>query len=781
MQLSRNNNITEEKETNLVQQFASKYVPYWPLFLVAIIIGIAIAYIYLRYSTPMYQASATLIIKDEKKGNEESKIVESLDQISSKKIVENEIEIIQSRKLMEDVIKKLGLYAPIYEKGDVHDVLAYTKSPISIIALYPDSLSFVESINLNYNLNNQEVILDHRYKYQIDTLVNTPFGKLKFVRNQYYTSDSAHKQFYFSLTKPKDLVPSFLEGLMVVPASKLSSIVDLSYRDASPIRAENILNQLIDSYQQSANQEKDALAQNTLAFVNKRLAIVSESLDSIEKNVQEFKSGNRAVDISTQGQLFLQNVSTNDQKLGELTTQLAVLDKVDEFVKSNKNSKSGIVPSTLGVEDPMLSQLIDKLYASELEYDDLSKTVGENNPRLVTIADKINKLKPSIISNINSMRQSLLASKKNIESTNANYNSILQRVPEKEKELLDISREQQIKTNLYAFLLQKKEESQIAAASSVSNSRVVDYAQSSPFPVSPRRNLIYIISILLLVGLAGAFIFIKEFLTGKVLYRHEIESLTSIPILGEIAFDKSKSNIVIEKGTRSFVAEEFRKLRISLSFLGIGPSHKKILVTSSISGEGKSFISANLAVSLSLTGKKVVLVDMDLNNPTLDKILNISREEGVTEYLDGQKDPEEIIKHVADHENLFFISAGAILPENPSELLSNGKAADLINYLENIFDFVLIDTSPMVLVTDGYLLTGLCDATLYVIRHHYTPKMLIKRIDENIHINPINNPAIIFNGVKMRGFFKNNYGYGYDYVYGNKDRKILEKKSTVKY
>ncbi|MEO8819560.1 MAG: polysaccharide biosynthesis tyrosine autokinase [Ginsengibacter sp.] len=764
-----------------MQQFASKYVPYWPLFLIAVAVAIGIAYVYLRYATPIYQATATLIIKDEKKGNEESKIVESLDQISSKKIVENEIEIIQSRKLMENVIKKLGLYAPVYEKGDVHDILAYRRCPVALMALYPDSLQFFAKIDLDYNNNSKEVTLNHKYKYPIDSLVTTPFGKLEFVPNKYFVSDSAHKQFYFSLTNPVDLVPSFLGGLKVDAASKLSSIVDLTYRDVDPKRAENILNQLIDSYQQSANEEKDALAKNTLSFVNQRLALVSQSLDSIEKNVQQFKSGNQAVDIGTQGQLFLQNVSANDQKLGDLNTQLAVLDKVDDFVKSNGNSKGGIVPSTLGVADPMLSQLIDQLYTSELQYNTLKKTVGENNSSLVAVSDRINKIKPSILSNINSMRQSLLASKQNIESTNASYNSILNSVPQKEKQLLDISREQQIKSNLYAFLLQKKEESEISYASSVSNSRVVDYAQAGASPVSPKRMLIYAFSILVFLGLCGAFIFIKEFLTGKVLYRHEIEALTSIPIIGEIAFDKSKDKIVIEKGTRSFVAEEFRKLRISLSFLGIDSSHKKILITSSISGEGKSFITANLAVSLALTGKKVALVDMDLNNPSLDKILNVNREDGVTEFLEGKKDLEEIIKNVQNHENLFFISAGADLPENPTELLSNGKVNELLNYLENIFDFVIIDTSPIVLVTDGYVLTGLCDATLYVIRHHYTPKILIRRIDENININPINNPAIIFNGVKMRGFFKNNYGYGYDYVYGNKDRKKIEKKPLAEY
>jgi capsular exopolysaccharide synthesis family protein len=776
------NRIKEEKEDNLLQQFVSKYVPYWPLFLLSVIIGIGLASIYLRYVVPIYEATATLIIKDEKKGNEESKLVESLDQISSKKIVENEIEIIQSRKLMENVVKSLGLYAPVYEKGDVHTLLAYRSSPVSIFASDPDSLQSFDKIEIKFDSGNQQVILDNKFRYPLDEFVSTPFGKLKFTANKEYTKPAiSPQQLYFSLVAPKLVAPGFLGGLNVEAASKLSSIVLLSYRDVDPIRAENILNELIHSYQQSANEEKDLLASNTLKFVNERLGIVSHDLDSIEKKVQQYKSGNRAVDISTQGQLFLQNVSSNDQKLGDVNTQIAVLDQVENFVKSNANSKGGIVPSTLGVTDPMLSQLTEQLYDAELEYDRLKKTVGENNPNLVAIEDKINKIKPSILNNIKSQRQSLNATKQNIIATNSSYNALLQSVPDKERQLLDISREQQIKSNLYAFLLQKREESEIAYASAVSNSRVVDYAQSNPTPVSPKKILIYLIAIVLVVGVCGALIFIKEFLTGKVLYRSEIESHTAIPIIGEVAFDKSKQNIVIEKGKRSFVAEEFRKLRISLSFLGIDAAHKKILVTSSISGEGKSFIAANLAVSLSLTGKKVVIVDMDLNNPTINKILSVNREEGVTEFLEGTKDPEEIIKHVEEHENLFFISAGVDLPENPSELLSNGKVNELINYLENIFDVILIDTSPMVLVTDGYLLTGLCDATLYIVRHKYTPKILIKRLDENNYINPINNPAIIFNGVKMRGFFKNNYGYGYDYVYGNKDRKRESKKPVAKY
>jgi tyrosine-protein kinase Etk/Wzc len=772
--------VSEENEETFTQRITSKYLPYWPLILFSMLLAVAIAYGYLKYATPIYEANATLIIKDEKKGNEESKLMESLDQISAKKIVENEIEVLQSRRLMTDVVKRLGLYAPILEDKGLKTVSAYYSSPVSILSPYPDSLIHSKKdIKLDIDSSKNEVILNDKLRYPIDTIVATPYGKLKFIANKNYElPEKPHGQFYFNLNRPRMVAGGFLGSLKAESSGKLSSIIDLTYRDEIPERAESILNQLIASYRRSEMEEKDALAKNTLAFVEDRLGIVSHDLDSIEKKVQQYKSGRNAVDISTQGQLFLQNVSANDQKLSEVNMQLSVLNQVEKFVASKDNTNGAIVPSTLGISDPMLSQLLDKLYSSELEYNQLKKTVGENNPKLVAVSDRINKIRPNILDNIQSQKQSLIASKENLFSTNNAYNSMLQSVPQKERQLLDISREQQIKSDIYSFLLQKREESELAYASTVSNNRVVDDAQASPDPVSPKKMLIYLVAIVLFLGLSFAIITIRESFTGKVLYRNELEARTTIPIIGEVAFDKSKSPIVIEAGRRSLVAEEFRKLRISLSFLGIDANHKKILVTSSISGEGKSFIAANLAVSLALTGKKVALVDMDLNNPTLSKILNIPPDQGVTEFLTGEKDPEEIIKVIEEHKNLFFIPSGS-LPENPSELLSNGKVKELIDYLEGIFDMVIIDTSPLVLVTDGYILTGLCDATLYVVRHKYTPKMLIKRIDENNHINPINNPAIIFNGVKSRGFFKNNYGYGYDYVYGNKER-ARENRSLVK-
>jgi capsular exopolysaccharide synthesis family protein len=779
--MQRSKYIDQEENENISQKIVSKYIPYWPVYILAVILGIAVAYVYLKFQIPIYQASATLIIKDEKKGNEESKLMEFQDPISAKKIVENEVEIIQSRRLMKDVVEKLSLYAPITEKGEYKNTSAYVTFPLIITSPNPDSLVGTvkdEIIPISFDSAKNEVILFDKDRYSLNEVVKTKYGKLIFELNKNYQKpEKSTNKFYFTISSSEGVANGMLGSLKAEPASKLSSIINLTFRDENPKRAENILDQLINSYRQFEINEKDDLAKNTLAFVQERLNIIARDLDSIQKKAQQYKSGRGAVDLSAQGLQYLQNVGINDQKLSEVNTQISVLNQVENFVK-NPSNKDGIVPSTLGVSDPMLSQLMDKLYESQLEYTNLRKTVGENNPRLLSLNDQIEKIKPNILQNIQSQRQSLNAMRQNIAATNSQYNSILQTVPQKERELLDITREEQMKSNIYSFLLQKKEESEIAYASTVVNNKVVDYAHASGNPVSPKKTLITAILVFLFLGLSFAVIMIKESFTGKILYRDEVESRTSIPIIGEIAFDKSNNNIVIEKGRRSFIAEEFRKLRISLSFLGIDADHKKILVTSSISGEGKSFIATNLAISLALTGKKVVLVDMDLNNPTINKILEIDRGFGVTEYLQGSKVADEIIKGISGHEDLFFISAGS-LPENPSELLSNGRAKDLLDYLNSAFDYVIIDTSPMVLVTDGYLLTGLCDATLYIVRHKYTPKMLIKRLDRNNHINPIYNPAIIFNGVKSKGFFKNNYGYGYDYVYGNKERN-KEKKSFVK-
>lgn len=378
------------------------------------------------------------------------------------------------------------------------------------------------------------------------------------------------------------------------------------------------------------------------------------------------------------------------------------------------------------------------------------------------MTEQINKIKPSILENIKSQRKSLMASRSNLYATNTSYNTILQSIPQKERKLLDISREQAIKNGIYSFLLQKREESAISNAAAVSDMKVIDKAQSSLEPVTPRVNLIYLASVVASLLVMIIIISIREALNQKILYRQEIEEVTKLPVLGEIGFIKQADRIVVEEGKKTSISEAFRRIRAALPFLGIRSQHKGILVTSSIPGEGKSFIAANLAQTLALAGKKVVLVDMDLNNPSLSFKLNIDGGIGVSEFLNEQASPEAIIRQTQVNENLNFVAAGAI-PSNPFELLSNGRAIELLTYLKKKYDYVIIDTAPIVPVSDAFLLSPHCDATLYVVRHKYTPKTMIERLDETLKVHPLYNAAIIFNGVRKRGFTNTNYGYGYGY------------------
>ena len=522
-------NPSKTQEENVIRQVIFKYVPYWPLFLLLFALSITIASFYLRYTNPVYEASATLIIKDERKGYDDSKMVESLNQINTKKIIENEVEVLKSRTLMDTVVKALHLYAPQFEEGRFKATSAYINSPVKIQVADPDRLKGSQKISLFYDTLTSTIVLDKKISAKLNQWTNTPFGILKFEPNQHYSRPDKIRPIYFYLVPPKQIAQGLIYGLGVSPSSKLSTIINLRFQDEIPERAEDVLNELINSYNLAAVTEKNNLAKNTMAFVENRLKSVTADLAAIESKVQKYKADRGAIDISTQGQLFLQNVSANDQKLSDVNNQMAVLNQVENFVAS-KNNAGGIVPSTLGVSDPVLSQLLEKLYTSELEYEKLKNTVAENNPILVSLTDQMKKIRPSILENIQSQRRSLVASKGNLNSTNGMYNSMLQSIPAKERQLLEISREQNIMTGIHSFLLQKREESALSFSSNVSDSRIVDKAQASLNPVSPKAKITYLLAIFAALALAISFITIKELFNGKILYRYELEKLTSFPI-----------------------------------------------------------------------------------------------------------------------------------------------------------------------------------------------------------------------------------------------------------
>ncbi|MEJ7736452.1 MAG: polysaccharide biosynthesis tyrosine autokinase [Chitinophagaceae bacterium] len=754
-----------------VGQLWSKYFAYWPIFLLLIFLALGGSWLYLRYTVSLYESTARLLIKDEKKGTEDNKAMESLDPLNVKKIIENETEVIQSRTLISDVVKSLSLYAPVFEEGRIRSKSAYVSSPVKIEVNNLNALREVKKVNFIFDKPTGKVIIDGT-TYALNAWVATPYGHLRFVPNPHFDG-SGNGKLYFSLVQPKNITLNIQKSLTVTSASKLSTILNLTIKDEVPERGEDILNELLKTYSKAIIFDKNTLAKNTLSFVEDRLSRVAHDLDSIEGKLQNFRANRGVFDIGTQGRLFLENVSFNDQKLSEISTQLAVLDQVEEYVRI-KGDNQGTVPSTVGLSDPILPQLLTKLYESELEYERLRKTEGEGSIPFMALNSQIQRIKPSILESIQNQRKSLEAGRKNLSATNNSYSSALQTIPQKERELININREQSIKNDIYTFLLKKKEETALSYASTVADSRVVDQAESSVNPVSPKHKMIYLASIIAALLIGIGLITANESLNQKVLFRQEIESLSANPVIGEIAYERSSNPIVIGEGNKTFIAEQFRKLRLALNFIKISPNKKKIMVTSTISGEGKSFVAVNLALTLALGGKKVVLIELDLNKPSLRSRLNINDNTvGVTSYLQGESEAADIIQKTEVNENLFFIPAGQ-LPTNPSELLMNGKVQELFSYLDSKYDYIVIDTAPVGPVTDAYILSPYCDITLYVIRHNYTPKVFVQRIDANNKISQLNNVAIVFNGVHPKGFGKYNYGYGYGYGYVHNEKSYSQ-------
>jgi len=405
-----------------------------------------------------------------------------------------------------------------------------------------------------------------------------------------------------------------------------------------------------------------------------------------------------------------------------------------------------------------------------LEYEKVKKIAPENNPVLVSITNQIQKIKPSILENIASQRKSLIAGKNILTTNNNKYSAVLSSLPRKQRELLEINRQQSIKSEIYTFLLQKQQEAAMSYASTVANNRLVDSAMASTDPVSPNRLVVYCIALLLALAAGIGIVELKELFVSNIVSQAEIEKYTSIPIIGELVLSNSKNPIVVSHSNSLFIAEEFRQLRTALGYLGINAHRKKILITSSIAAEGKSFVAVNLAISLALTLKKVVLVDLDLRMPSLTSLLDFSGADGISQYLSGESEIEATIKRTELSKNLFFIPSGAIA-SNPSELLLNGRINQLFTYLEESFDYIVIDTSPVNPVTDASILSPFCDTTLYVVRQGVTPKMFIQKLEKYNKIKSLKNMAIVLNGAKGKGLKKyDRYFYGYKYVENKKTR-----------
>ncbi|MGB6153958.1 MAG: polysaccharide biosynthesis tyrosine autokinase [Pricia sp.] len=782
-------NRKDEPDTkdNVFMVLASRFLPYWPLFAILFLVALLLAKVYLWSATPFYEASASLIIEDENKGVNDAEMTEAMNPFDSKKIVENEIEVLQSRALMGQVVSDLKLYAKVYEESNFGaDISIYNNSPLRIEVKDPQRIpqktpgGKPKKIFFTFEPTIKKVTIGGK-RYAVDEWVRVSSAlEIKFEENE-NVSAKPENDLYYVLTHPKIVTKDLLSRLEVSAANKLSTVVTVAYADPIPERGEDIVNTLLAAYNRKGFTDRNELAENTLSFIEDRMVEVESELEALEKRIQQYRSSQGVVDLSEQGKLYLQDVGQYDRQISDYRRQLAVLRSVESYVISKDNAE-GMVPSTADLNNPILASLLEKLYNAELEYDKLKRTTGENNPLLLSVKNEIDKVRPSILENIKSQRNNLSANLANLNQNSEKYNTALKDLPEKERTLLEISREQTIKKELFSFLQKKREETALSYAPSGGDGRIVDMAESSSDPVSPKSIVAYFIALFLSFLIGAIYVLTKELLNSKVLFRSEIENYTDIPIameLPDVDVDDSELTAI---PTKALLLAHFRQLSTSLGLYDRNFTKKKVLITSSIPGEGKSFVSTNLAYSLAQAGKKVALLDMDFLKPYTSKRFQLSGSTGLLDYLGGRVSIDDIINQAAGNKNLSVLPVGNQVDEH-TQLLINGRLESLFEELSDTFDYIIMDSAPLDVVSDANLLGNFSDKTLLVVRHGHTPKKVVRHLQDNFGKDLPQNTAIVFNGVEKRGLLDEDYGFGYGYdqirEYGYANDKVVPAPKTV--
>jgi tyrosine-protein kinase Etk/Wzc len=750
----------------------NKYLYHWPLFLISLFIAFVIAFIYLQLASPSYTIKASVIIKDEKIAPDEKDQLSELQLSNASKLAENELGVLKSHNLIAQVVNDLQLQINYSKKKGLRTEDLYKTSPVVFKLLSTAG-------NLDGKVFKIK-IKDNHYFYLLK-----PDGNVdEFAFNSVLKNNSniweleptatlnsfIGMQITIAVNNINKVVDGYQKAIDADLPDKLAPTISLSLNDQVEQRGKDILNHLITLYNQTTITEKNKMTQKTLDFLDARIGTLTGQLNNSEMQVQGYRSSNGLTDISSQSKVYLENVQSNDSKLNEVNVQLNIIEGIEQYLNSSQDIENA--SASLGLSYPSLNNLIQTLSGLQSQREKLAATTPEDNPLFDPINRQIKVTKDNIKANIQNIKSSLLAAKSKLQSFNSNFKSSIKDIPVQERQLVDKTRRQTIQENLYIYLLQKREEVSFNYASIVPDARIVDNAYSDSGK-SKGAIMVYGMAFLLGLMIPAGFIYGRNQFNNRVTTKKEIEDVIGGPIFSEISWTDSKKLVALDR-SRMLIGEEFRALRTNLYFLN---EPKKMgwvsLLTSSISNEGKSFVSSNLGLVLAASGKKTIILEMDLRKPQISSIFNLSAAHlGISDYLTNGATIKEITQKSNTHPKLDIIGAGSTTFD-PSELLELPEVDILIKQLRLNYDYIILDTPPINLVTDASILSRFSDVTFYVLRQGYTYKSLLSFIKQ-MHIEQkFNNMKVIFNGVE-----KGRYGYGYNYgteYYQDISPKVKEK------
>ena len=791
----RKDKLGEQSEEQVnIQELLFRYLIHWPWFVVSIIICIACAWGYLRLTTPIYNISATVLIKDEKKGGGAS-MSSDLEKmglegfVSSSSNVDNEIEVLRSKSLAREVVNNLGLFVTYMDEDEFPSKELYHTSPVLVSLTHQEADKLPGRMEINMILQPtgalgvQITVGEKEYQKQFDKLpavFPTDEGTVAFFANNDTLSavcpENITKERHITafINRPFSVLKEYVNSLSIAPTSKTTSVVVISLENTNTRRGRDYINKLLEMYNINANNDKNEVAQKTAEFIDERIGIISKELGSTEQDLENFKRSAGITDLSSEAQIALTGNAEYEKKRVENQTQINLVMDLQRYMKGNEYE---VLPSNIGLQDAASAGAIDRYNQMLVERKRLLRTSTENNPTIINLDTSIRAMRTNVQATLDATLKGLQITKEDLAREASRYSRRINDAPTQERQFVSIARQQEIKSGLYLMLLQKREENAITLAATANNAKIIDEALADDNPISPKKTIVYLAALVLGVGLPVGVIYLIGLTKFKIEGRADVEKLTSLPIVGDIPLaDEKTGSIAVFENQNNLMSETFRNVRTNLQFM-LENGKNVILVTSTISGEGKSFISANLAISLSLLGKKVVIVGLDIRKPGLNKVFNIPKKEhGITQYLTNTTANLMDFVQPSDINKNLFILPGGTVPPNPTELLARGGLEKAIETLKANFDYVILDTAPVGMVTDTLLIGRVADLSVYVCRADYTHKAEFTLINELAENNKLPNLCIAVNGLDLNsrkygyyyGYGKYGKYYGYGYGYGEK-------------
>jgi len=758
------------------KEFLFNYIRYIPLLVGALGLSMVLAYLKIRYAPKIYKVQSSMLIKSDRNnsgvGANDEKFAD-LFMTGGTANLGNEIEVLKSRPVLQRVGKDLNLQTQYYNKGNVISSLLYPNSPIllDILSMADSSRSFGFDITLV--AGDKFFLNESKTSYAFGQPLDIGGNRVRVVKSLVVDPHSfVSGKFQIVWLSMDDLGGSLGGGLRIAQINEQTTILTLSLECENTTLGNEILNKLMLVYDTLVVEDKNRIAGNTLRFINDRLFDLSDTLRGVEGGLAKFRQENEVFDIEGQSRSFLDNLGAAAKQRSELEVRKGILGFLLKYISDKKNQYE-LVPTVLGIDEPALLQLMAEYNKLQLERDANLKTTSANAPLIISMTSGLEKMRQNIYQALLNVQQAYNIGIENLDKNDEQMHSRLSSLPQKSMQFLNRERRQKILNDLYSLLLQKKLEISMASASTISNSRILETAIGAGISISPDKKKIYSFYLALGLLIPIGFIALREFLQDKVRGRVDLEKNTQTPIIGEICHSQDNLALVVKNNSRSLISEQFRIIRTNLQYV-IGKKGEKpvILVTSSFSGEGKSFVSTNMGAVMALSGKKTVIMEFDIRKPKIISGLEIKRKMGITNYIIGKASFQELLIKVSDTENLYVIPCGPI-PPNPAELLLDKRMDELMQEVMDNFEIVIMDTAPIGLVSDATNLARFANTCLYIVREGYTFRKQLGIVEEMYNKKQLPGLCLVLNDVKKGGgyyggYYGGSYGYyGGSYGYGN--------------